>query len=478
MSAAVEHEGENTQLNKDFVRDEVEAIDIDEAIEKGGCGWGTLLYTMGTFVFCCLEGAEVVMMTVVIPMLRCQWDLSSLALAVLLMSTILAMAISGAVTSTFGDRFGRKPIALAAAIGVTVTGVLCAFAQNYWQFLILRIIIGFFMGMGSGPAVVISGEVTPMKFRALAFSGMFVPWGIGVCISVGIAYLVIEPFGWPGLLLIVAITFSPCILFFGIMRESPRYEYYYRRKIKAAEETIKIIWKLNGITETSFKLKEHELLTNQQDLIDCKMIFKTLKQTNNIQNAVILFNLGIFTGFCFYLNAYMTPRLLNEGYCSDHTITVKESCNFDKSVLLDIGMVSFAGLVGCSISLILIEFFGRRKVFLFEVVIAIVCIFPLYFCVNYTFHITFLILARLTLESWTFAYTILTAEYMPTVIRSFMLSTVPAFCRFGGVIGSFSSEYIYQSSPRLGIALLQGSMVFCLICLLILKRETAGVHLS
>ena len=474
MSAA----REDTQLNEDFVSDEEEEFDIDEALEKGGCGWGTLLYTMGTFVFCCLEGAEVVMMTVVIPMLRCQWDVSSLALAVLLMSTLLSMTISTAVTSTFGDRFGRKPIALAAAIGVTVIGVLCAFAQNYWQFLILRIIIGFFMGLGSGPVVVISGEVTPMKFRALAFSGMFVPWGIGVCISAGIAYLVIEPFGWPGLLLGIAITFSPCIIFFGMMRESPRYEYYYRRNVGAAEETIKIIWKLNGITKTAFKLKKHQLLKNEQDLIDCKMIFRTLKQTNNVQNAVFLFTLTLFTGFCYYLNIYMTPRLLNEGYCSEHAITVTGSCTFDKSVLLDIGLVSFAGLIGCLTSLLLIEFFGRRKVFLLEIVFAIVFIFPLYFCVNYTFLITFLVLARLTLESWGMASTVLTAEYMPTVIRSFMLSTVSVCMRAGGVIGSFSSEYIYQSSPRLGMALQQGAALICLICLLKLKRETAGVYLS
>ena len=152
-------------------------LDINEAFEGSTCGWGTLLYTIGTFFFCALEGAEIALLTIVGPILRCKWDLSSAALSALQVSTMSTMTLTPLLTSTFGDRFGRKRISLIAAVGVTVAGVLCALSQSYWQFIVLRLITGFFIGIGSGPAVALSGEVTPTKFRALALSGLSLPWG-------------------------------------------------------------------------------------------------------------------------------------------------------------------------------------------------------------------------------------------------------------------------------------------------------------
>ena len=194
---------EKVKLNKDFDHGPFEAaeLDINEAFEGSKCGWGTLLYTLGTFFFCALEGAEMVLLTIVGPILRCKWNLDSAALSTLQISTMITMTIIPVVTSTLGDRFGRQRVSLVAAVGVTFSGALCAFSQNYWQFIVMRLLTGIFIGVGSGPAVALSGEVTPTKFRALALSGLSLPWGIGGSITGGIAYLILNILGWRGLVI-------------------------------------------------------------------------------------------------------------------------------------------------------------------------------------------------------------------------------------------------------------------------------------
>ena len=418
------------------------------------------------------------MLTVVAPILRCEWDLSSFPYAVLLMSTLFSMTVSGGLTATFGDRFGRKPIAVISAIGITASGVLCAFAKKYWEFLALRIVIGFFLGMGTGPVIALSGEVAPKAFRATALSVLPLPWGLGVSIGAGIAYLVIEPYGWQGLLLAISLVFSPCIIFFSLVRESPRYDYHYRGDVKSAEKTIKRIIELNRRDIPEFKLVESELQKGDQEVIGCGMVWRTLKRTENVKNGLIILTLTFFAVFNYYLYAYITPRILNEGYCSSQKVTVQESCTYDKSVLFNLAVVSLAGPLGDIISLILQHFLGRRKVFIGSAIITAIIPFSLYYCFSHTYLLVCLVLLRANLDATCLAHNILMSEYMPTVIRSFMTSMVGVSARWGGVIASFSSEYIYQTNSRLGIAIIQGCAVACIVCLVLLKRETMGASLG
>ena len=112
-----------------------EREDINDALENAGCGLGTLLYTLGTFLFCCLQGPKVVTLAIVGPVLKCDWNLGPFSLSLLQMSTNFSMMCSCGLTSPHSDKFGRRPMALIGAVGVTITGKLCAFTKAYRQFI-------------------------------------------------------------------------------------------------------------------------------------------------------------------------------------------------------------------------------------------------------------------------------------------------------------------------------------------------------
>ena len=62
---------------------EEEKLDINEAIERAGGGFGLVLYSVGPFLLFCLEGAEIVVLSIIALILRCEWDLSTTSIAAL-----------------------------------------------------------------------------------------------------------------------------------------------------------------------------------------------------------------------------------------------------------------------------------------------------------------------------------------------------------------------------------------------------------
>jgi MFS family permease len=66
--------------------------------------------------------------------------------------------ISSFLFSGAGDKFGRKPIALAGSVGVTLVGLLCAATNKFWQLVFLRSLVGVFMGIAMGPSTAFNGK--------------------------------------------------------------------------------------------------------------------------------------------------------------------------------------------------------------------------------------------------------------------------------------------------------------------------------
>ena len=475
---------ENTQLNIHFNK-EKEVIfeesndkeeDINDALENAGCGIGTLLYTMGSFLFCCLQGSEIMALAIVGPVLKCDWNLGPLSLSLLQMSTNFSMMCFYGLTSPLGDKFGRRPMALIGAVGVTITGILCAFTKAYWQFVVLRLVMGFFFGLGTPPALVLSGEIPPKRFRALAMSGFSLAWGVGVSISGAIAYFVMEPYGWQGLVLSIPIAFSPCIILLAFISDSPRFDYYSGNAEKA-EKTIEQLYKLNGKGEVKIKLKELDVPISEQDA-GIRTTYTILQKTDNLKNTVFIILLGVSAYLSYYVFAYIMPRLLNEGYCTGQSVEIKDSCSFDKKTLLNIEMINIFEPVGLIIILLLLEFIGRRKAFMGAAVLTFLLPTALYFCVGYGYLLTFLLFIYASIAGLGLAPMVLVGEYMPTVIRSYMTSLASVSAGFGGIVAILVAEFAYNYSPKVAIGILQGAACIAVFCLAMLKRETCGQNLT
>lgn len=71
-------------------------------------------------------------------------------------STFLISAIAAPLWGKFADKYGRRPVLLRASIGMTITVILMAFAQNVYQLLGIRLLMGALSGFLSPSITLIS----------------------------------------------------------------------------------------------------------------------------------------------------------------------------------------------------------------------------------------------------------------------------------------------------------------------------------
>jgi YNFM family putative membrane transporter len=85
------------------------------------------------------------------PVLSHQFALTAAQSSMVLSVSTAALALSLLLSSALSERLGRKPLMVAAMAGAAVLTVLCAFAQNYPQLLVLRALLG--AALGGMPAI-------------------------------------------------------------------------------------------------------------------------------------------------------------------------------------------------------------------------------------------------------------------------------------------------------------------------------------
>jgi len=200
---------------------------------------------------------------------------------------------------------------------------------------------------------------------------------------------------------------------------------------------------------------------------------ETLAESDNLKNLVLITILGSLSEYAYYAISYGVPRILNEGYCSK-AVTLLQSCEFDKSVLFDLGVVSLSEPLGALIAVITVDIIGRRKTFFIAEVIFLVSTTAVYFCGGYAYLMGFVSITRAAAAAVVFGGYLLMGEYFPTSVRSFVIAILTTASRCTGILGIFSAQYVYNHSPRLMLALVQVAMVLCFVCSSLLKRETMG----
>ena len=106
----------------------------------------------------------------------------------LLIAFAAAQFFAGPIFGSLGDRFGRRPVLLAAMIAFAVDYALMAFAPTVGWLFLGRIIAGF-AGAIYGPANAVLADVTPPEKRGEVFGLMGAAFGTGFIIGPAIGGL-------------------------------------------------------------------------------------------------------------------------------------------------------------------------------------------------------------------------------------------------------------------------------------------------
>ena len=320
-----------------------------------------------------------------------------------------------------------------------------------------------------------------MKSRGALISLVSLAWGIGASLTSGLAYLVVEPYGWRGLMIGTALLFSPSILLLCMFGESPRHD-ARKGNWDSAEKTIRLIGRLNcvagaqNITLQRSNVEQCE----QHDKLGYRTALNVIKDTGMLKDFMILIILAVVAMLVYYIVGYSMPRFLNEGYCTDSvTISAEDqSCKFERSVLFELGIISLFEPLGIAVAVIFIELFGRKNTFQMSAVLLIIVSTALCFCVNKAYSFILFTLCKFGAAQIGWSPFLVGSEYFPTEIRAFVLAICAASTKIGALLGIMSSQFIYNLNPRLilGETIFDAAIVS--LCFFALKKETMGVQID
>jgi MFS family permease len=150
-----------------------------------------------------------------------EFGLSKQQVTLPVMSALIASAVGGIAFGRIADRIGRVRAMTISILIYSLATAGMATAQNLWQLVAWRVLVGLGMGGEWSCGSVLVAETWPAQHRAKAMGIMQSGWAIGALIAAGLSALVLEPYGWRVLFLIGAV---PALLAFIVRRtvEEPR----------------------------------------------------------------------------------------------------------------------------------------------------------------------------------------------------------------------------------------------------------------
>ena len=446
---------------------------VEEAVEKIGFGKFQWKLSMLTGCAWMADAMELMILSIISPQLRCEWQLYSWQEAMITTVVFIGMMLSSSMWGNVCDSYGRKSGLILCVAWTFYMGLLSAFAPNLIWLLLLRGLVGF--GVGGVPqSVTLYSEFLPTKSRAICIMLIDIFWAIGSCFEVALALLVMPVLGWRWLLGLSSLP----LLFFTIackwIPESPRYNVLSGQPQEALE-TLQRIAK-----ENNKEMPEGRLIcTRQKHRGRIRDLFATRELT---KTTILLWIIWFNCSFSYYGLVLLTTELFQhdipDGGCFSAS-SGEEICNMVCRELTtkdytDLMWTTFAEFPGCLVTIAIIEYFGRKSTMAFDFLGFVLFIFLMTMCVSRNVMVFFLFAARAFISGAFQAAYVYTPEVYPTNIRAIGLGSCSGMSRLGAIITPFVAQVMLSSSQTMAFTIYGVVSLLAAVACLLLPIETKG----
>src|SRR5688572_24265663 len=162
-----------------------------------------------------LDAMDFLLFTFALLPIQKEFGLTKTQVTIPIVVALIASAIGGIAFGRIADRIGRVRAMTFSILLYSGATAGMASAQNLWQLIAWRVLVGLGMGGEWSCGSVLVAETWPPKHRAKAMGIMQSGWAIGALLAAGLSALVLERYGWRVLFLIGA---APAVVAFIIRR--------------------------------------------------------------------------------------------------------------------------------------------------------------------------------------------------------------------------------------------------------------------
>ncbi|MEC3954055.1 MFS transporter [Nocardia sp. CDC153] len=181
----------------------------------------TVLSAAGMF----LDGYDITVIAVALPTVTKQWHMSGFLTGAVSAAAVVGMFVGALVFGRLTDRLGRKRMYLVNLIGFVVLALLAALAQDAWQLLAARFLLGLALGADYTISTSLLAEYAPARRRGTLMTRLGATWFVGAATTYVLALLLL-PLGsamWRVMLVLGAVFALVVLWMRRSIPESPRW---------------------------------------------------------------------------------------------------------------------------------------------------------------------------------------------------------------------------------------------------------------
>jgi AAHS family 4-hydroxybenzoate transporter-like MFS transporter len=199
----------------------------------------------GASVF--LDGYDSQAVAYLVPMLAKSWGLPPGAFGRVFAAGLIGSALGSLVLAPLADRFGRKRVMVAGAVGLGVFTLGCAAVSSITALVLLRVLAGLGMGAALPNALALVAEYAPERKRATAITATSAALALGAALGAVATTLLVPRFGWP--MVFVAGGVGTLLLAAGLLGFLPESLPYLLMREPQRKQTLRILQTLVGTSE-------------------------------------------------------------------------------------------------------------------------------------------------------------------------------------------------------------------------------------
>lgn len=194
----------------------------------------TMLVVISVFIALVVDGMDMQMLSLALPLLVKDFHLSQVAAGALGTWTFIGMGIGGVLAGWLSDRLGRVRVTAWSLAFFSVATAALGFTHAYWQFAVIRFISGFGLAAVYSIGNMLAAEYVPMEKRTTVGGTLQAGWSVGYVVAAVLAANILPRFGWRPMFFVAIIPAVVAIWMTRSIPEPPSWT-AAREKIKTGE---------------------------------------------------------------------------------------------------------------------------------------------------------------------------------------------------------------------------------------------------
>jgi len=151
---------------------------------------------IGAYLGYALDAMDFLLLSMIMPLIIKDLKIPLPYAAFLFSATLLGAFLGGVIFGIYTDRLGRIKTMTITILGYAIATGLCGLAPNFTILLILRFIVGLFLGGEWGAGAALVTEVWPANWRGRISGLLISSWQVGTGLAALVTLFVAPAWGW------------------------------------------------------------------------------------------------------------------------------------------------------------------------------------------------------------------------------------------------------------------------------------------